>query len=70
MCPPPRADGTGFFKASTLVKWTLVQALAASREQAVPLCEAMRLHGFIHPVGDPKPFLDGSALYRFAPQSD
>ena len=35
------------FKASTLVKWLLVQALATSREQAVPLCEAMRRQLFL-----------------------
>ena len=61
-------EGTGFFRGSILVKWLLVQALATSREQAVPLCEAMRRHGLIHPVGEPVPFTDGSALYRFVPQ--
>ena len=59
-------EGTGFFRASTLVKWLLVQALATSREQAVPLCEAMRRQGLIIPVGDFVPFSDGSAQYRFA----
>ena len=120
-------DGTGFFRASTLVKWLLMQALgvsravasstplptppvarsstprhspvqvcatlvvsspphllshlllpllfvaaaasATSREQAVPLCEAMRRQGLIHPVGEPTPFVDGSAQYRFVPQA-
>ena len=62
-------DGTGFFKGSALVKWLLVQALAASREQAVPLCEAMRRQGLIHPVGEPTPFVDGAAQYRFVPQA-
>ena len=62
-------EGTGFFRASTLVRWLLVQALATSREQAVPLCEAMRRQGLIHPVGDPVPFTDGSALYRFVTPS-
>ena len=61
-------EGTGFFRGSTLVKWLLVQALATSREQAVPLCEAMRRQGLIHPVGEPVPFTDGTALYRFVPQ--
>ena len=61
-------EGTGFFRASTLVKWLLVQALATSREQAVPLCEAMRRQGLIHPVGEATPFKDGPSLYRFVPQ--
>ena len=61
-------EGTGFFRANTLVKWLLVQALATSREQAVPLCEAMRRQGLIHPVGEPVPFTDSSTLYRFIPQ--
>ena len=42
--------------------------LATSREQAVPLCEAMRRQGLIHPVGEPVPFTDSSTLYRFIPQ--
>jgi hypothetical protein len=67
--PPCRCgvltEGTGFFRASTIVKWLLVQALATSREQAVPMCEAMRRQGLILPVGDPTPFADGAALYRF-----
>ena len=44
-------------------------ASATSREQAVPLCEAMRRQGLIHPVGEPTPFVDGSAQYRFVPQA-
>jgi len=35
----------------------------------VPLCEAMRRQGLIHPVGEPTPFVDGSAQYRFVPQA-
>jgi len=62
-------EGTGFFRASVLIKWLLVQALATSREQAVPLCEAMRRQGLIHPVNANVPFADGSALYRFAAPS-
>ena len=63
-------EATGFFRAQTLVKWLLMQALATSREQAVPLCEAMRRQGLIAPVGEVAPFADGSALYRFVPQTD
>ena len=60
---------TGLFKAATLVKWLLVQALATSREQAAPLCEAMRRQGLIHPVGEATAFVDGAALWRFVPQT-
>ena len=43
--------------------------VATSHEQAVPLCEAMRRQGLIHPVGEVAAFADGSALYRFVPQA-
>ena len=58
-------DGTGFFKGSTLVTWLLTQALVSSREQAVPLAEGMRRGGLIEAVGQPVPFQDGTAQYRF-----
>ena len=61
-------EGTVFFRASTLVKWLLAQALATSREQAVPLCEAMRRQGLIIPVCEGATFADGPAFYRFVQQ--
>ena len=55
------------FKASTLVRWLAMQALVTSREQAVPLGEAMRRQGLIEPVAAEQqaPFADGAVLYRF-----
>ena len=60
--------GKDTFRASTLVKWLATQALVTSREQAVPLGEAMRRQGLIalvQPLEGGK-FADGPALYRFA----
>ena len=62
-------EGTGFFRAETLVRWLATQALVTSREQAVPLGEAMRRQGLLRAVGEQVPFTDGAALYRFVPQS-
>ena len=44
--------------------------LATSREQAIPLCEAMRRQGLIQGVGieTSRPFMDGSTQFRFVPQ--
>lgn len=60
-------ESTGFFRGSTLVRWLLVQALAGSREQALPLAEAMRRQGLVEAVGrdQGQAFVDGSAQYRF-----
>ena len=60
-------DG-GAFRASTLVKWLGTQALVTSREQGVPLAEAMRRQGLLEavkPTNGPAHFVDGAVLYRF-----
>ena len=58
----------GSFRASSLVKWLATQALVTSREQAVPLGEALRAEGFITPINpaDTARFADNASLYRFA----
>ena len=58
---------SGSFRASTLVKWLATQALVTSREQAIPLGEALRAEGFITPINpaDTARFADNASLYRF-----
>ncbi len=65
------AGGKGSFRASTLVKWLATQALVTSREQAVPLGEALRREGFITAVSPPDTlrFADDAALYKFVEPS-